>query len=190
MLRLPVVRAGFKRNCPLDRRPDDRDTAVARRVAIAIAGRPGGAGLRNGPGRAVFLPHTPRQEQGIGLGRRAHAGHVGVGDAEQGLARCLRIDDRAADEPGGRTRQRQQRRGDQSAGRGFRHSDGLAAPFESRRDGFGQGQQGIHGMSREKRGGNVLLQWLPGKRAPERTPAAPFGDAGVSCLAKTRPTAA
>ena len=67
--------------------PDDRDAGVAGRVAVAVAGRPGRAGLAEAPGRAVPLAHAPRDQQRIGFGRRPQALHLGVADAEQRRAR-------------------------------------------------------------------------------------------------------
>ena len=67
----PVGAAGFQRDRPLDR-PADRDAAMARRIAVAVAGRPGRAGFAETPGRAVLFPDAPRAQQRIGFGRGPH----------------------------------------------------------------------------------------------------------------------
>ena len=107
--------------------PGHRDAAVAGGVAVAVAGRAGGAALRQGPARGEALPRGLRQQPRIRLGRGAHAERRYVGEVEQRPARYLGIDNGAAEEIGRRAGQRQQRRRDQAAGRGFRHHDGLAA---------------------------------------------------------------
>ena len=108
-------------------RSGDRDAAVAGRVAVAVAGRPGGAALRHGPAGREALPRGLRQQPRIRLGRGAHAQRRKVGQVEQRPPRRRGVDHGAAEEIGGRARQREQRRRDQAAGRGFGDDNGLAA---------------------------------------------------------------
>ena len=63
--------------------PTNRNAGMAGRVAVAVAGRSGGAGFAKAPGRAVPFAHAPRQQQRIGFRRRPQALHLGVADAEQ-----------------------------------------------------------------------------------------------------------
>ena len=120
MFAAPVGAAGFQRDRAFDRRSDDRDAGVAGRVAIAIAGRTGRAGLAEAPDRAVPLAHAPRDQQRIGFGRRPQAGHLGVADAEQRRACGLACRPPRRRESRRTRRAREQSRRDQPAGRGLR----------------------------------------------------------------------
>ena len=116
-----------------------RDAAGARGPAMAMQLWPrgrrsgcrsaSGAGLAEAPGRAQARADRARLEQGVGLGARAHAGMAGEVDFEQHVASLVRVDHATADEVGRGSRCRQQRRGDQAAGRGLRDRDRLRRAF-------------------------------------------------------------
>jgi hypothetical protein len=89
----------------------------------------------------VPLADAPRNQQGIGFGRRPEPRHVGIADAEQHRARHLRIGHRTADEIGGRAGHRQQSRGDEAAGRGLGNGNGLVALNQTSCDFFRDRQQ-------------------------------------------------
>src|SRR4029077_10061490 len=82
----PLGAAGSQRNRALGR-ADNRDAAMTGRIAVAVAGRSGGAGFAKTPNRAVSLAHAARQKQRIGFRRWPKALHLGVADAEQRRAR-------------------------------------------------------------------------------------------------------
>ena len=93
--------------------------ACPARIAIAIAGRTGGAGLAQAPGGGEPLAHATRDQPGIGFGRGAQALHLRLADAEQVLARRAGVDDAAADEVGGGAGNGEERGADQPAGGGL-----------------------------------------------------------------------
>ena len=117
---------------------------MARRIAVAVAGRPGRAGFAEAPGRAVLFAHAPRAQQRIGFGRGPHIFHLGVADAEQRRRARLGIDHRAAEKVGGRAGHAEQGRGDQPAGRGFGDGDRFFARDQARGDLFRERQQRFH----------------------------------------------
>ena len=110
-----AVRAtGFERDRPLGR-SGHGDAAVAGRIAISIAARPGRSALGQGPARREALPRGLRQQPRIGLGRGAHAERSNIRKIQQGSPGNLGIDDGATEKVGGRAGQGQQRR--RNAGR-------------------------------------------------------------------------
>src|SRR5438105_230098 len=77
-----------------------RNARMASRIAVAIAARPGGAGLGEPPCGAEALPHAIGKELCVGLGSGPQGAHLVFAEAEQLLARRAGIDDAAADEIG------------------------------------------------------------------------------------------
>src|SRR5262249_10426791 len=124
-----IAAARFERECALGSSGNSY-AAVAGWIAISIAGRARCSALGHGPRRREALPRGLRQQQRIGLRRGAHAEARYVRQVEQRAPRDLGIDDRPYQEIGGRAGQRQQRRRDQAAGRGFRHRDRLPPLLE------------------------------------------------------------
>ena len=118
---------------------------MAGRVAVAVAGRAGGAGLAEAPGRAQPLARGAREEQRVGLGRGAHA-VLQLADLQEPLARGDGIDDGAAEEIGGGAGHREQRRGDEAAGRGFGDRDRLAPRLQQGADPFRPRDQVFHAL--------------------------------------------
>jgi hypothetical protein len=86
-------------------------------MVIAIAGRTGGAGLAECPIGGEALAHAASGKQGVSLGRRPHAGEIGLAKAEENEPRFDCVDDGAAEEVIRRAGHRQKRARDQSAGR-------------------------------------------------------------------------
>src|SRR4051794_40889740 len=77
--------------------PCDRHAAMAGSVAVAVAGRAGGAGLRQAPIGRKPLTHLARQQFGVRLGCRADALHRLVRNVHQQPPRVPGIDHGAAE---------------------------------------------------------------------------------------------
>src|SRR5919198_636010 len=73
-----------------------REAGMARRVAIAVAARTGGAGFAQAPTRAQPLTHVLRDERRVRLACGAHVCHLLRGDAEEAFAACAGVNDAAA----------------------------------------------------------------------------------------------
>src|SRR5215831_13963398 len=125
-------------------RSGNSDAAVTGGIAVSITGRPRCSALRHRPCRREALPCGLRQEPRVGLGRGAYSEGRYVREVQQRTPRDLGIHNGATEEVGGGARQRQQRRSNQAAGRGFRHGDRLAALLEKASDLVGTRNQFLH----------------------------------------------
>src|SRR2546425_11388840 len=68
-VRLTIAASGLQRDGTLDR-PRHRDARVTRRVAVAVARRPGGARLGQSPRRVQELADRPGLQERVRLGAR------------------------------------------------------------------------------------------------------------------------
>src|SRR6266446_5844446 len=80
--------------------PADGDAGVAGRIAVGIAGRSGGAGFGEAPGRVQPLADEFGRERRPRFGGGTDAGPLFLGRGQEGLARRARVDHRAAHEVG------------------------------------------------------------------------------------------
>jgi hypothetical protein len=141
----PVGTAGLKRHSPFDD-PGDGKTGMASRIAVAITRRSGRAGFTQAPGCAEARFDAARQHQRVRLGRRPKLPQCSLVQREQRLFGLAGIGDRATEEIRRRAGDREQRRRDQSAGRGLGDGDGFAPRLEARGYGLGQRYQIVHGV--------------------------------------------
>src|SRR5438046_463155 len=91
----PVRLARFDRQRALDCAADG-DAGVARRIAVAVCGRAGGAALRDAPGRSQTLTDRAGSEESVGLGRGTDSLQSRIWNLHEPAARLDRVDDRAA----------------------------------------------------------------------------------------------
>src|SRR5690349_10885343 len=117
---------------------------MAGRIAITVPRGSGRAGFSEAPRSSEPPSDAARQQQRMRLRRRAKFRQCGLVETEQQLLGLTGIGDGATEEIRRCAGHREQRRGDQAAGRGFGNSDGFAARLKPRGDRLGKWHQIVH----------------------------------------------
>src|SRR5438105_1367454 len=97
----------------------DSKADMAGGVAVAVAGRSGGAGLADAPARAEPVPDEPRADERVLLGRRAVAAEELLPEIAQRVPALRRVDDRTAKAVGRSSGHSEKRGRDETARRRF-----------------------------------------------------------------------
>src|SRR5215831_17518352 len=139
----PISIAGPQRENPLHG-AGDGNAGVTCRVAVAVAGRSGGARLSQTPGRTMPLAHGSGDQGSIGLARRADACHCLIADAQQRDTRAARVQHSPTEEIGRGTGYGEERSANQPAGGGFPDRNSFAALLQALGDFGGKLGHGIH----------------------------------------------